>query len=118
MTTHTYRLPSGQGDHPDAEGRHTAAGNVMHSAENHKRFPGCEECKHCADTSCPVCYHVPGTSVFSGWDEVTETFAATVHHGPRGCGDPACQLCEQYAAGWCQNCKAYTRTQPQGRIQP
>jgi hypothetical protein len=110
MTTYTYTLPDGSCDKPDAGGRHTATRNVMHSAESYARFPGCEQCKHCADMSCPVCFHVPGTSVFRGWDEVTDTFAVTVHHGPRGCADvPECPLCAQYAAGWCQTCKAYTR---------
>jgi hypothetical protein len=96
-------------DKPDAEGRHTATVNVMHSAANFKRFSGCEQCRHCAETSCPACYNVPGTSVFGGWDDRTETFATAVHHSPRGCGDASCELCAQYAAGWCQNCEQYTR---------
>ncbi len=107
--TYLYTLPSGSGDKPDAEGRHTATVNVVHSAESYKRFPGCGRCRHIAETSCPVCYQVPATSSFSGFDEVTETFASAVHHSPSGCGELLCRLCVMYAAGWCQHCEKYTR---------
>jgi len=108
--TYTYRLPDGSDDAPDEHGRHTKTVNVLHSAQQYQRFPGCEDCRSLAESSCPVCFNVPGTSCFGGWDERTETFATAVHHSPRGCGDPACALCAKYAAGWCQNCQEYTRS--------
>lgn len=110
MTTYTYTLPSGSGDKPDADGRHTATANVMHSAASYARFPGCEQCRHIAETSCLVCYQIPATSVFGGFDEMTETFAEVTHHSPVGCEyRTECPLCQKYAAGWCQHCENYTR---------
>lgn len=107
--SYMYTLPDGSGDTPDASGSHTATVNVMHSAESFSRFPGCEQCRSIAETSCPVCFNIPATSSFSGWNARTETFRTAVHHGPCGCGEAACELCRKYAAGWCQTCQAYTR---------
>jgi hypothetical protein len=44
MSGYLYTLPDGSDDTPDAEGRHTATVNVMHSAAQFARFPGCEQC--------------------------------------------------------------------------
>ena len=107
--TYTYRVPDGSSDTPDQHGGHTATVNVMHSARSYARFPGCTSCRSIAETSCPVCFNIPATSAYGDWDERTQTFGSAVHHGSRGCGDPACALCARYAAGWCQNCERYTR---------
>jgi hypothetical protein len=109
MTTYAYRLPDGSKDTPDAQGCHTVTVNVLHSAEQYKRFPGCEECRCIAASSCPVCFNIPATSTFAGYDERTDRFASSVHHSPDGCGDKSCRLCAKYAAGWCQTCAAFTR---------
>lgn len=110
MATYLYTMPDGSKDRPDENGNHTATANVRHSAEGYARFPGCPSCCRIAETSCPVCYHIPGATVCGGFDEVTETFASVVHHGPDGrCGNVGCGLCMMYAAGWCSNCKEFTR---------
>ena len=43
-----YRLPDGSDDTPDANGRHTKTVNVLHSAEQAQRFPGCDQCRSIA----------------------------------------------------------------------
>jgi hypothetical protein len=42
------RLPDGNDDAPDEHGRHTRTVNVMHSADQYKRFNGCDQCKSMA----------------------------------------------------------------------
>lgn len=106
---YAYRLPDGSRDTPDEHGNHTSTVNVLHSAEQARRFPGCEHCRALADSSCPVCFNVPSTSSFGGWDEAAQTFSRSTYHSPRGCGDQACELCAKYAAGWCQTCGEFTR---------
>jgi hypothetical protein len=109
-TTYIYTLPDGSDDTPDEHGNHTATVNVWHSAAQAERFPGCESCRSLAQTSCPVCFNIPAMSAYGGWDEATETFATAVNHGDRGgCGNPSCELCAKYAAGWCQTCEQFTR---------
>jgi hypothetical protein len=44
MSGYLYTLPDGSTDTPDDQGRHTATANVMHSAAEFARFPGCEQC--------------------------------------------------------------------------
>lgn len=39
-------LPDGSDDTPDATGNHTATRNVLHSAEQAARFPGCSHCAY------------------------------------------------------------------------
>lgn len=108
MTVYAYRLPDGSDDSPDLAGQHTKTVNVMHSAEQASRFPGCEHCRALAASCCLVCFNIPATSAFSGWDESRQDFAVAIHHGPRGCGNAACELCVKYAAGWCQTCEKFT----------
>lgn len=104
-----YRLPDGSDDIPDEHGNHTKTVNVLHSADQAARFPGCPACRSIAESSCPVCFHIPATSSYGGWDEASQDFTTSVHHSPSGCGNPDCELCAKYAAGWCQTCKAFTR---------
>jgi Zn finger protein HypA/HybF involved in hydrogenase expression len=49
----TYRLPDGSADQPDENGQHTATVNVLHSAEQYARFPGCPDCKSIAQSQDP-----------------------------------------------------------------
>jgi hypothetical protein len=49
-----YRLPDGSGDQPDETGGHTATVNVMHSAAQYQRFPGCPECRGIAQFEDPA----------------------------------------------------------------
>lgn len=108
MSTYMYRLPDGSDDTPDEHGNHTKTVNVVHSAEQYARFPGCASCRRMVQSVCPVCFNIPATSEFHGWDERTETFARSVHHSPSGCGNSSCALCAKYAAGWCQTCDDFT----------
>lgn len=41
-----YVLPTGADDTPDANGNHTATRNVLHSADQATRFPGCPSCAY------------------------------------------------------------------------
>jgi hypothetical protein len=45
----TYRVPDGSDDQPDEHGRHTKTVNVLHSALELARFPGCEQCRSIAE---------------------------------------------------------------------
>ena len=89
MTTFTYTLPDGRNDAPDENGCHTATVNVMHSAEQLNRFPGCEDCKSCADHDIHA-QHVVG--IYGGWDPVSETFASSEI---RVTFTPGCPVCER-----------------------
>jgi hypothetical protein len=44
--SYLYLLPDGSDDMPDADGRHTRTVNVLHSAAQFARFPGCADCRH------------------------------------------------------------------------
>jgi hypothetical protein len=44
-----YRRPDGSDDWPDIHGRHTKTANVLHSALQLARFPGCDTCRIIAE---------------------------------------------------------------------
>ena len=84
---YAYRLPDGSDDNPDENGNHTATVNVVHSARQHERFPGCASCRLVAELD------IHGQHVvmsFKDWDgedfrrtEKTVTFT------------PGCAVCER-----------------------
>lgn len=86
---YTYRLPDGSADTPDENGMHTATVNVLHSAEQYKRFTGCGQCKLSMEMDIHY-QHV--TTHFGGWDAETETFA---EHSTTTEFTPGCVVCER-----------------------
>lgn len=85
-----YRLPDGSADHPDPDGNHTATVNVLHSAEQAKRFPGCASCKLVAQLDIHNQHVVMSYEDWDGEDfgrtEKTVTFT------------PGCAVCERNKA--------------------
>jgi hypothetical protein len=73
VTTYLYRLPDGSNDMPDENGRHTATKNVMHSAEQSRRFTGCEQCQRIVRLDIEACLDI---SFFSGWNGTNFTESA------------------------------------------
>ena len=84
--TYTYRLPDGRDDTPDENGQHTATVNVMHSAEQLARFPGCKSCRSIAEHGRDS--HNAGMHGHYGdWDAATETFGTSSYHSVAECPD-------------------------------
>jgi hypothetical protein len=86
-----YRLPDGSADTPDATGNHTATVNVLHSAANAERFPGCPRCASCTEYDAHL-QHTSSRFRQSDWDPVREDFTCGTHVTVF---TPGCAWCER-----------------------
>lgn len=77
-----YQLPDGSDDEPDEHGRHTKTVNVLHSAAEYARFPGCAECRHISWHQ----QHIDLGGLVTVYDPATGDFTShETEHDPSAC---------------------------------
>ena len=82
-----YTLPDGSNDAPDEHGRHAATVNVVHSAKQYQRFPGCEQCRLITEMDAHAQHTVTSFGGWDGKDFTSEHEVATY--------TPGCAICER-----------------------